>query len=84
MVHAFGAVGMILVLAAYALASSGRIQARSVPFQLMNFGGAVVLVAYSTILSAWVSVALNVVWGFIALGAIWGIRRAGPEEGAGK
>lgn len=75
MLHALGTVGLLLVLGAYFLNSSGRVTAQDARFQLMNLLGAAILIAYSAVLEAWASVALNVVWAMIAGNSLWRTRR---------
>jgi hypothetical protein len=57
-----GWVGAGLILLAYALVSAGRIEARSVSFQLMNLLGAAGFVINSGFHGAWPSAILNVIW----------------------
>lgn len=57
-----GWVGAGLILLAYALVSAGRIEARSVSFQLMNLLGAAGFVLNSGFHGAWPSAILNVIW----------------------
>jgi hypothetical protein len=66
LLHAMGAIGPVLLLGAYYLVSTGRVSGRSRGYQVMNLVGSGVLVAYSAVFEAWVSVALNVAWGLIA------------------
>ena len=66
---------MLLILAAYALLSNGKMPARSALYQWMNVVGAAGLIVNSGWNSAWPSVALNVVWLAIALLALWRNRR---------
>jgi hypothetical protein len=70
MEHIFGFIGTILVLLAYLLLSAKKIDAESVKYQGMNLIGAVLLIIYAVVLTAWASVLLNVVWGFIAIFAL--------------
>ncbi len=70
LIHGFGTIGFVLILGAYWLVSSGRTTGAAPRYQLMNLAGAAVLVVYSALLGAWVSVALNVVWALIALHAL--------------
>ncbi len=67
LIHGFGTIGFILILGAYWLVSSGRTTGVAPRYQAMNLAGALVLVVYSAVLGAWVSVALNLVWALIAL-----------------
>ena len=70
MVHVIGFIGTFLVLGAYFLLSAGRIRSASFAYQGTNLLGAALLVAYAVLLSAWASIALNVVWGLIAMVAL--------------
>lgn len=70
MVHLIGSVGGIVILIAYALASTRRIPVTGNAFQIMNLSGAIVLLLYSIVLVAWVSVGLNAVWGTVAAVAL--------------
>ncbi len=70
MIHVFGAVGMLLLMSAYGLVSSKRLTPSGIAYQGMNFTGAIILVLYSIVLVAWVSVALNTAWAIIALVSI--------------
>jgi hypothetical protein len=56
-----------LILGAYALISSGRIQTRQPLYQWMNILGAVGLIINSGWNGAWPSAGLNVVWFGIAV-----------------
>lgn len=69
-IHVIGGIGTIMVLGAYFLVSSGRVQSASTSFQGLNLVGAVLLTFYAIDLAAWASVALNVVWGLIAVVAV--------------
>jgi hypothetical protein len=66
-------VGMILLLGAYALLTTGRLRARGVPYQLTNLVGGVLLAVNTAYHGAWPSAALNLVW--FVIGAV-GIRQA--------
>jgi hypothetical protein len=60
----------VLILGAYALLSSGKIQSRSRIYQGMNIVGAVGFIINCAWNNAWPSVALNIAWlgiGFYAL-----------------
>jgi hypothetical protein len=73
-----GWAGTLLILAAYALQSNGKMQTRSALYQWMNVLGAAGLIINSGWYSAWPSVTLNVVWLAIAALALWQNRRAAP------
>jgi hypothetical protein len=65
-----GWVAAALILGAYGLLSFGKIQPRSLLYQVMNIVGAAGFIINCAYNSAWPSVALNVVWmgiGFYAL-----------------
>jgi hypothetical protein len=65
-----GWVAAALILGGYGLLSFGKIQPRSLLYQVMNIVGAAGFIINCTYNSAWPSVALNVVWmgiGFYAL-----------------
>lgn len=81
-VHLIGSVGGIVILIAYALASTRRIPVTGNAFQIMNLSGAVVLLAYSVVLVAWVSVGLNAVWGTVAAIALIRNHRASTAKAA--
>ena len=53
MEHVIGGVGTVLVLAAYFLVPTGRLQSKSYGFQGMNFVGAGSLAVYALLLVAW-------------------------------
>lgn len=75
--HAIGNVGVLFVLGAYFLLSTGKIKAISNWYQGMNLGGAIFLTGYSLVLAAWASVALNTIWAAIAVvSLIINLRRA--------
>lgn len=70
MEHILGFIGTVLVLLAYLLLSAKKIDAQSVKYQGLNLIGAILLIIYAVVLTAWASVLLNVVWGFIAIFAL--------------
>lgn len=76
-VEIVGWAGAALILVAYLLLSAGRLPARSVAYQGMNFVGAIAFVINSGWNGAIPSASLNVVWAFIALFALTRIGRAG-------
>jgi hypothetical protein len=75
-IHAVGAVGMVLLLGSYFLVSAGRLGGTSAAYQTLNLVGALVLAAYSWALEAWASVALNLAWAVIGAVALVRARRA--------
>jgi hypothetical protein len=68
--------GAALILGAYGLISTGRLQARAALYQWMNIVGAAGLIINSGWNSAWPSAGLNVVWLAIA---IYALRRRIPR-----
>jgi lipid-A-disaccharide synthase-like uncharacterized protein len=70
MEHIIGFIGTVLVLLAYLLLSTKKIQSDSVSYQGLNLVGAILLIIYAVVLTAWANVLLNVVWGFIAIFAL--------------
>lgn len=82
MEHVIGGIGTVLVIGAYFLVSTGRLQSRSLGFQGMNLAGAIILTIYGFLLAAWATVALNGTWGIIAVVALAQIllkRRQSPK-----
>lgn len=65
--HVIGNLGVLLILGAYLLVSTGRVQSFSPRYQSLNLIGAVIMIGYSVALVAWASVVLNSVWALIAL-----------------
>jgi len=59
--------GAVLILGAYGLISSGRVQARSALYQWMNIVGAAGFIVNSGWNGAFPSVGLNIVWLLIGL-----------------
>lgn len=73
-----GWIGAILILGGYGLLTAGRVDAKSVSYQLLNVVGALGFIANSAWNGAWPSAVLNVIWvgiGVVALIKI-GARRA--------
>ncbi|MFN7399497.1 MAG: CBU_0592 family membrane protein [Sandaracinobacter sp.] len=62
LIEIVGWIGAGLILLGYALVSAGRIEARSVSFQLMNLLGAAGFVVNSGFHGAWPSTILNMIW----------------------
>ncbi len=69
-VEIVGWTATLLILGAYGLNSSGKLQARSSLYQWMNIVGALGLIINSGWNGAWPSVGLNVVWFAISLYAL--------------
>jgi len=59
--------GAVLLVTAYALVATHRLDARSKTYHLMNLGAAVLLTVYSIVKFAWAQVALNAFWGAVAV-----------------
>lgn len=76
-----GWTGAGLLLAAYALASAGRIGAGGHWFQLLNLLGAVALTVNSSWHHAWPSAVLNAAW--IMIGMVAMSRRSRPADPLG-
>ncbi len=71
LVNGAGWLGAALLLAAYALVSSGRLGGSGRPYQVLNLAGAILLALNSAYHGALPSVAVNGFWiviGMIALG----------------
>ena len=77
LIEVAGWAGAILILAAYALVSTGRLQPRSHAFQWMNLLGAAGFVLNSGFHGAWPSTILNIIWIGIAAAALWRLRQPG-------
>ena len=74
-IEAIGWVAALLILAAYALLSAGKLTARDRSYQWMNVLGAAGFILNSGWNGAIPSAALNVVWAGIGLAALWRITR---------
>ena len=72
--------GVVMILLAYFLNSTGRIKALSVRYQVLNLVGAAIMVTYSIILLAWASVVLNGIWAIIALVALLRLPKVSVAE----
>lgn len=64
--HLIGNIGVVMILGAYFLVSTGRIRSISSVYQGLNLLGAIIIAVYSVILAAWASVVLNSTWAVIA------------------
>lgn len=69
-IEAAGWVGAVLVLAAYALASTGRLDGRSPLFQWLNLVGAAGFVVNTAYHGAIPSMVLNIIWCGIAVATL--------------
>lgn len=75
LIEIVGWIGAGLILLGYALVSTGRVEPRSRPFQLMNLFGAAGFVVNSAFHGAWPSAILNVIWIGIAAVSLARLRR---------
>lgn len=66
------AVGAALILLAFFLLQTGRVDAQHRPYQLTNLVGAVLLATAAFMTESWAFVVLNVVWALVALWALAG------------
>jgi hypothetical protein len=62
-----GWIGAVVVLTAYLLVSSNKIDGKSVIFQLLNLIGASLLIINTVALKAYPSAFVNVIWSGIAI-----------------
>ena len=83
-VEVIGWVGAALILGAYALLSTGRLQAESLTYQLMNILGAAGFVVNSGWNGALPSAAMNVVWIGIGIYALRQRRRIPVKAGCAR
>lgn len=75
---AFGWIGALCSVSAYAAVTAKRITADSVTFQSLNLAGAALLCVSAYSHGAWPSAIVNIIWigiGVFALRAIWQARR---------
>ena len=72
---AIGWVGAILLLVAYAMISSKKLEADSTAYQLLNIIGSLFLVANTIFYRAYPSSFVNVIWAGIAVFSIAARRR---------
>jgi len=70
LIDVIGWTGAILVLAAYALVSTGKVTGKSMAYQLPNLVGGTCLIANAGYHGAFPSVSVNAVWVCIAVVAI--------------
>jgi len=70
LIEIIGWLGMILILTAYWLISSRRVEAKSIFYRMLNFLGAIGIVINAFYHKAFPPLALNTVWAAIALWAI--------------
>ena len=82
-IEVIGWAAAILILAAYALLTAGKLKADDRAYQWMNVAGALGFIANSGWNGAMPSAALNVIWAGIGLTALWRItRRKGSSTSA--
>lgn len=74
-IEAVGWIAALLILAAYALLTAGKVDARSPLYQWMNVAGAAGFILNSGYNGALPSAALNVIWMGIGAAALWRIAR---------
>ena len=70
-IEAAGWIAALLILAAYALLSAGKLNADDRAYQWMNVVGAIGFIVNSGWNGAVPSAALNVIWAGIGLTALW-------------
>ncbi|QYC40445.1 hypothetical protein Nocox_14145 [Nonomuraea coxensis DSM 45129] len=75
-----GWAGAAVLLAAYALVSSGRIHGDGLTYQLMNLFGSVGLMVNSAWSAAWPSAGLNLVWAAIGVLALVKLAKVGATR----
>ncbi|GAA1750121.1 hypothetical protein ABZ917_38575 [Nonomuraea wenchangensis] len=75
-----GWAGAAVLLSAYALVSSGRIQGDGLTYQVMNLFGAVGLMVNSAWNAAWPSAGLNLVWAAIGVVALVKLAKVGAAR----
>ena len=82
-IEVIGWAAALLILAAYALLTAGKLEAQSRAYQWMNVLGAAGFIVNSGWNGAIPSAALNVVWAGIGLAALWRIaKRKGSSTSA--
>ena len=77
-VEIVGWAGALLILAAYALLTAGRLTGKSLAYQLMNVAGAAGFIVNGWWHGAIPSTALNVIWMLIGAVATWRILATKP------
>ncbi|MEO6112852.1 MAG: hypothetical protein ABIP07_00175 [Sphingomicrobium sp.] len=73
MMEVVGWIGAVLILAAYAMLTAGKLDAKSPAYQWMNVIGAAGFIANSGWNGAWPSAILNIIWVGIGVVALWRI-----------
>jgi len=74
-IEVIGWAAALLILAAYALLTAGKLKADDRAYQWMNVAGALGFILNSGWNGAIPSAALNVIWAGIGLTALWAIAR---------
>lgn len=75
-----GLLGPLFLLGAYALLSSGRLQATAPAYQILNLMGAAVMVWVGIVTNVWSVWVLNGVWSLIAVFGLVRILRRQPAS----
>ena len=70
-----GWIGAVLILAAYAMLTAGKLTSKDAAYQWMNVVGAAGFIVNSAWNGAWPSAILNVIWVGIGMVALWQMRR---------
>lgn len=81
-VEVVGWAGALLILAGYALLTSGRVTARSPLYQWLNVVGAAGFIVNGFANEAYPSAGLNIVWMGIGAVALWKIAKGGSSTSA--
>ena len=81
-IEVIGWAAALMILAAYALLTAGKLEARSRAYQWLNVLGALGFIINSGWNGAIPSAALNIVWAGIGLAALWQIARKGSSTSA--
>ncbi|MGW7682758.1 CBU_0592 family membrane protein [Kribbella sp. NPDC054772] len=71
-------VGALTILVAFAAAQAGRLQQRTVTYQLLNLLGSGVLAAIAAVQLSWGFLLLEGSWAVISLIGLIGLRRGRP------
>jgi hypothetical protein len=71
LIDIIGLLGAGALLYSYAMLSMGKLAGDGLPYQLLNFGGAVALMINSAFHFAWPSAVLNLVWSAIGVFTVW-------------
>ena len=66
LIESTGWLGAIVILSAYLMNSIGILQGMSLPYQILNFGGSLLVAFYTYIKKAYPNTVLNIIWMLIA------------------